>query len=467
MTLTQIKVPLPQRWHRVELMTGIAKLNLELESSCCPRSQGRAGRIPEALCLNRYSSSMKLISMFVMAGVVVGLPGCGRQPAAPAPTPAPVQTTAAVAVSSPPPKPTFSTFPVPPEPAVTPALVARGEALYKQNCAACHGEKGDGKGLCSAFLVPRPRNFTTARFRLRSTPSGRLPTDQDLFRAVSLGLAGTPMPPWQWLLNDTDRWAVVEYVKSFSPQFQDPGQDRQTLVDLGAPPPRTEAAVAEGKALYAKMSCASCHGERGQGDGPSAFSLVDDSGQRIPARDFSKPSGFKAGYATREIVRTFLTGLNGTPMPSYTGLMSREEAWKLAYYVETLVQTPVVPVARVSQGFTGREALGEPDVRIKLTERAWKYDPPEIRVKQGQIVQITFEPTDNGLGAGHGFAVSSYDEVAFINGAMVGAPKTAKFRADRAGRFTFYCATQCSTDKLHPLMNGTLVVEESASKGGG
>jgi heme/copper-type cytochrome/quinol oxidase subunit 2 len=81
-------------------------------------------------------------------------------------------------------------------------------------------------------------------------------------------------------------------------------------------------------------------------------------------------------------------------------------------------------------------------------------------VKKGQIVEVTFEPTDNGLGVGHGFSISSYDESAFINGAMVGVPKVAKFRADRAGRFIFYCSTQCSTDKLHPLMNGTLIVDD-------
>jgi len=37
------------------------------------------------------------------------------------------------------------------------------------------------------------------------------------------------------------------------------------------------------------------------------------------------------------------------------------------------------------------------------------------------------------------------------------------FRADKAGRFTFYCASQCSTGPLHPSMNGTLVVEPSGS----
>jgi mono/diheme cytochrome c family protein len=353
---------------------------------------------------------------------------------------------------------TFSTFPVPTKPEVTPQFVEHGKEIYLKNCAACHGEKGDGKGICSAFLLPQPRDFTHAQYRLRSTATGSLPTDEDLFRVVSLGLAGTPMPPWRGMLNESDRWAVVEFVKTFSPRFAK-GEERQP-VDLGQPPQRTDTAVTEGKALYAKMSCAACHGEKGQGDGPSALTLKDDSGNKIAARDFSKPSGFKAGYATKEIVRGFLTGFNGTPMPSFESSLSKDDAWKLAYYVETLVKTPTAPVARESQNFLHREQLGEPDVKVKLTERAWHFDPNEIHVKKGQIVEVTFEPTDNGLGVGHGFAISSYDESAFINGAMVGVPKRVKFRADRAGRFIFYCATQCSTDKLHPLMNGTLIVDD-------
>ena len=79
-------------------------------------------------------------------------------------------------------------------------------------------------------------------------------------------------------------------------------------------------------------------------------------------------------------------------------------------------------------------------------------------------MEVTFEPTDNGLGVGHGFAISSYDEAVFLNGAMVGVPKSATFRADRAGEFIYYCSTQCSTEKLHPLMNGTLIVEDASSK---
>jgi len=387
------------------------------------------------------------------------LTGCGRAEN----TADTVQLAKADTASSPA-RITFSDLPVPPKPAVTPELIERGRHVYDQNCAACHGVEGDGKGDAAAFLLPKPRDFVKANYRLRSTPTGRLPTDVDLFRSVSLGMPGTPMPPWKHILDENDRWAVVEYIKTFSPRFANPEEDRTAVVALGAPPARTPAAVEEGRALFTKMACINCHGESGRGDGPSAASLVDDNNTRIRPRDFSKPGAFKSGYSTKDIVRSILTGFNGTPMIGYHGAIPETDAWKLAYYVETFAQ-PAAPqaIARQSQNFLDREPLGDPDVRIQLSERAWKFVPDVIRVKKGQVVEITFEPTDNGLGVGHGFAISSYDEDAFVNGAMVGAPKTVKFRASRAGKFTFYCATQCSTEKLHPLMNGTFIVEDDSA----
>jgi len=359
-------------------------------------------------------------------------------------------------------KVSFSDLAVPPKPALTSELLDHGKSIYLQNCVACHGIRGDGKGDAAAFLLPKPRNFVQANYRLRCTPGGSLPTDADLFRSVSLGMPGTPMPPWKVMLSDNDRCAVVEYLKTFSRRFAATNEDRATVVSIGNPPTRNEAALAQGKALFTKLACITCHVEGGHGDGASAAALVDDSQTRIKPRDFTRPAGFKSGYSTKDIARTILTWFNGTPMVGFNGTIPSDDAWKLAYYVETFAKaSPPSAIVRASQNFLERENLGEPDVRIKLTERAWNYDPSVIRVKKGQIVEITFEPTDNGLGVGHGFAISSYDEAVFLNGAMVGVPKVAKFRADRAGKFTYYCATQCSTEKLHPLMNGTLIVEDN------
>jgi mono/diheme cytochrome c family protein len=389
--------------------------------------------------------------------------GCG--PSAKEPASSGKAASAAAPAPSTPARVTFSDLIVPAKPDVTAQFLDRGKTVYAQNCLPCHGVNGDGKGDAAAFLLPKPRNFVQANFRLRSTAPSHLPTDADLFRSVSMGMPGTPMPPWRVNLNDDDRWAVVEYIKTFSPRFADPNEDRKSVISLAAAPLRNEASLAEGKALFTKLACITCHGESGHGDGTSAATLVDDSQTRIKPRDFGKPGMFKSGYATKEIVRAILTGFNGTPMVGFHGTIPETDAWKLAYYVESFVK-PAAPaaIARASQNFLARESLGEPDVRFKLTERAWRYDPATIRVKKGQIVEITFEPTDNGLGVGHGFAISGYDETVFLNGAMVGVPKTAKFRADRAGKFTYYCATQCSTEKLHPMMNGTLIVDDNSAK---
>src|SRR5690242_19927953 len=52
---------------------------------------------------------------------------------------------------------TFSDLPVPPKPETTPQIVEHGKSVYLQNCAACHGVKGDGRGDAAAFLLPKPR----------------------------------------------------------------------------------------------------------------------------------------------------------------------------------------------------------------------------------------------------------------------------------------------------------------------
>lgn len=354
-------------------------------------------------------------------------------------------------------------FDPPVPPAATPAMLARGEEVYRDNCASCHGPTGAADGICSQFLLPQPRNFTTGVFRFKTTPGGEMPTDQDLFRTVSLGLHGTGMPPWKFLLSEEDRWAVVHHVKRLSAKFDE--TQVPTPVDLGSEPETiTPERVANGKRLYAVAQCAKCHGEGGYGDGPSATELIDSFNQPIAPRNFHKIGQFKRGYTVRDIALTIHTGNNGTPMPAFDTAFKPDEIWDLAAYVHTLGERRLSGGGERAAADVGRE-LGTPDVVVQLMERSWKYVPNEIHVTEGQIVRIEFQPSDNGLGAGHGFAVDGYDQDVFINGAMVQRPKSVTFKATKAGRFTFYCASQCSTGDLHPQMKGVLVVERSTAAG--
>jgi cytochrome c oxidase cbb3-type subunit 2 len=106
-------------------------------------------------------------------------------------------------------------------PAPTPALLARGKALYAQaKCAQCHGEGGKGDGPSANELQDdlkfriRPADFTRGQFK----GGGDV---RDIYRAMTSGLDGTPMPSFADAMTDDERWAISFYVLSFS-AFVDP-----------------------------------------------------------------------------------------------------------------------------------------------------------------------------------------------------------------------------------------------------
>ena len=95
----------------------------------------------------------------------------------------------------------------------TPAHAVEGLTLYRQHCAACHGDQGDGNGPAARFLYPRPRNFREGRFRLVTT-SNAVPSRDDLIRVLTRGLPGSAMFPFGHLPED-DRRALVDVVGTF------------------------------------------------------------------------------------------------------------------------------------------------------------------------------------------------------------------------------------------------------------
>jgi mono/diheme cytochrome c family protein len=230
-------------------------------------------------------------------------------------------------------------------PVVDARLLEHGRWVYRGLCIGCHGAKGDGNGgvwtlgekYAKAHKLPRqPRDFTSAVFKVRSTPSGSLPTDRDLFRAISRGLvADQDMPSFKYL-PERDRWAVLAYIKSLSKRWVEEKDYQEPAVEVGEPPLPEASSVEAGKQVYADMKCAKCHGELGKGDGPSAPELTDDNGLKIKPRDFSDATQFVAANDARGIYQTFTTGLDGTPMPTFADFLNEEKRWQLVYYVMSL-----------------------------------------------------------------------------------------------------------------------------------
>src|SRR5438477_6103804 len=84
-----------------------------------------------------------------------------------------------------------------------------GERVYARRCAVCHGPDGRGNGPAAPSMIPRPRDFTLALFKYKSTARGEPPSDADLTRVVTKGLAASAMPSFNDLLSEEEISAVV------------------------------------------------------------------------------------------------------------------------------------------------------------------------------------------------------------------------------------------------------------------
>jgi mono/diheme cytochrome c family protein len=208
-----------------------------------------------------------------------------------------------------------------------------GAPLYKRFCIGCHGVLGDGEGENAQWIDPKPRNFTLATFRCRSTPTGTLPTDKDLYDTVGRGLVNSNMPHWLPLTNQ-DRADLVAYVKHFSPKWltEKPG----TPIEIPPKPAVTADRIKAGQALFQRLECWKCHGVEGRGNGPSADTLTDDQNRPIKAFDFHDSEKFKCGTEDWQMYKDFMTGLDGSPMPSFSDNVKPDEAWDLVFYLRTL-----------------------------------------------------------------------------------------------------------------------------------
>jgi mono/diheme cytochrome c family protein len=213
---------------------------------------------------------------------------------------------------------------------------ADGKKLYRRFCVGCHGPLGDGNGENAQWIDPKPRDFSAATFKCRSTPTGTLPTDQDLYNSITRGFTNSNMPHWDPLTSQ-NRIDLVAQIKTFSPRWQSekPGD----VIKIPAEPPVTMQSITHGAELFQKMECWKCHGQQGRGDGPSASTLTDSKDNPIRPYNFAaggNDSRFKCGTTNEDVYRIFMTGLDGTPMPSFADVIQPNDAWDLVHFLRTL-----------------------------------------------------------------------------------------------------------------------------------
>ena len=257
--------------------------------------------------------------------------------------------------------------------------VAAGKQIYRDSCWYCHGKVGDGNGPAADFLDPRPRDFTAGMYKIRTTKTGELPTDEDLFRIISKGIPGTAMPRWELTLSEEERWKVLQYIKTFAVEFADPEYDPYiAVVEI---PPKVESSpesIVKGRKIFEKNKCFECHGLEGKGDGREG--LEDGWGFPVRVRNLTRGSNIKGGKNPEDIVYRFTTGINGTPMPSFAKNISGEERWHLANYIASIAST------EYSEGVILKAVKIEQAVPTDADAEIWNT-LPQLRIPlAGQVI---------------------------------------------------------------------------------
>lgn len=255
-----------------------------------------------------------------------------------------------------------------------------GKTVYDRRCAGCHGVEGDGNGPAATFMYKdRPRDFTKAVFKFRSTGSDSLPTDGDILRSITRGVRGTSMPSWH-MLSEKERLATVQYIKyRLAVDNSDPEQpyvvfeeeDPEPPVHIGRPPEASKEILAQGKDIWNRAKCWECHGEKGKGDGEKAPGLKDDNKFAIVPADLTSGQ-FKSGSSVKDMFRSISNGLSGTPMPSYSDSFDEDERWALSYYVLSLSAfTDPLNREPLEIAEKDRDALNDPDVKAARSQDAY------------------------------------------------------------------------------------------------
>jgi mono/diheme cytochrome c family protein len=303
--------------------------------------------------------------------------------------------------------------------------IERGEELYEQNCATCHGD--NGKGMTGIKMAGTDQTFETTNFQQAEYEYGGGPVQ--IYNAITFGLeealppeqrptaptqadgatqgptANVPTHPVYPQLQYQSRWDLVHYVRSLGPtdDIEDPDPllaKARERAAKGVCDPSIRESVTEkmemkgeeqlelGKEVY-DQNCASCHGDEGAGDGPAADAL------NPPPRSFVETGvEWTNGTSQLAIYNTLQQGIEGTSMASYSNLPD-EEIWALVHYVRQWIPDEAKKDVTQEQVTNACRAMSRPEppepISINTAMRALVKDQAEeraIRLQRYGVVEL-------------------------------------------------------------------------------
>ncbi len=253
---------------------------------------------------------------------------------------------------------------------VSAATLNLGRTTYLEYCVQCHGYEGKGDGPSSKGLIPPPRNLTQGLYKFANVPYGEAPHDEDFYRIIRGGLKGSAMLPWD--ISDERLDAVTQYIKTFAPEFWTDGEGKTlgTKVEITADPfgaDKKAEAIAMGKKVYhLTAQCTTCHrGYETKADivemsksTDSPIKLADLPGDlyllknqdgeynyKVTPPDFTYHE-LRSITDLESIVQRLAYGVTGSGMPGWKDVVTDDELWAAAYYVQSLIEVKSNPEAR-------------------------------------------------------------------------------------------------------------------------
>lgn len=239
-----------------------------------------------------------------------------------------------------------------------------GQMTYTEYCVSCHGVKGDGNGIASKGMWPAPRNFNLGIYKFGNVPSGELPHDEDFYRIIRHGLNGTAMLKWD--ISDKRLDAVTQYIKTFAPQAWEAKDKTLGEVNKLTTDPftiaRKDYAIQYGKEVYhAVANCQSCHTAYATKAEIVEWSKkfnqpvteFDDKLYTVKLQD--SEHGYKAlppdftwhlvrsAETVEDLYLRISSGVGGTSMPSWKGVLEDDQVWAVAYYLKSLMEMRNTP----------------------------------------------------------------------------------------------------------------------------
>lgn len=204
----------------------------------------------------------------------------------------------------------------------------RGKTVYAQNCMVCHGDRGQG-AQGTAGLLP-PRDFTTPQARIELTRDR-------MINAVTYGRANTAMASFAGRIPGKDIEAVVDYVRAalmlpesnaISGTNAHAGRDGKSPQESALNLPFQNGLsgnATKGEKLYT-ANCATCHGIKGDGNGPRAYFI------NPKPRNFIAPA-FRTSFNRPAIYTAVSEGRLGAEMPAWSKVLDRQEIADVSEYV--------------------------------------------------------------------------------------------------------------------------------------